>query len=271
MSVKYSMWLEYQIAANWTSPVIFVLYNTLKPVGGSLLLLAMYYVVTGGLLGDEALYFLYIGNAFYMLVSQTLFSVGWIIHDDREHFQTMTYLYISPMSYFVYLIGRSAMRFLLSILPLVVLIVLGIFLGVPYAVHYPLLMVTFVLGWVFTVSAGLLLCGINMLTARHGQSVGQAFSGIFYLFSGVIFPIKVLPVWASRFSLCLPSTYWFSLVRRSVLGGEVDSVMSEYTTMEVAVILVVISIVFFVISYSTFRLADFLARKKGILDMSTTY
>ena len=271
MYVKYAMWLQYQIDANWTSPVIFVLYNTLKPVGGSLLLLAMYYVVTGGLLGDDALYFLYIGNAFYMLVSQTLFSVGWIIHDDREHFQIMTYLYIAPMSYFVYLIGRSAMRFLLSILPLVVLVVIGIFIGVPYKVDYLLLTITFGLGWVFTISAGLLLCGINMLTARHGESVGQAFSGIFYLFSGVIFPIAVLPAWAGRFSLCLPSTYWFSLVRRSVLGGEIDSVMAGYTTMEVAVILLVISVVFFVISYFAYRFADFLARKKGILDMTTTY
>lgn len=271
MSLKYSMWLEYQIEANWTSPVIFVLYNTMKPVGGSLLLLAMYYVVTGGLLGGDALYFLYIGNAFYMLVSQTLFSVGWIIHDDREHYQTMKYLYISPMSYFMYLIGRSAMRFLLSILPLAVLIVLGAFLGVPYAVNFPLLFITFGLGWVFTVSAGLLLCGINMLTARHAESVGQAFSGIFYLFSGVVFPINALPAWAGTFSLGLPSTYWFSLVRRSVLGKEIDSVMGGFGTGEVAAILLVISVIFFLVSYVTFRFADFLARKKGILDMTTAY
>ena len=271
MSVKYSMWLEYQIEANWTSPVIFVLYNTIKPVGGSLLLLAMYYVVTGGFLGDDALYFLYIGNAFYMLVSQTLFSVGWIIHDDREHYQTIKYLYISPMSYFVYLIGRSAMRFLLSILPLSVLLVIGIFLGIPYNLDYPLLVMTFVLGWIFTISAGLLLCGINILTARHGGSAGQAFSGIFYLFSGVIFPLSALPQWGTRFSLALPSTYWFSLVRRSVLGREVDSIMSGYTTGETAILLLVISAIFFVVSFSTYKLADYLARKKGIIDMSTTY
>jgi ABC-2 type transport system permease protein len=271
MWLKYSMWLEYQIEANWTSPAIFVLYNTLKPVGASLLLLAMYYVVTGGLLGEDALYYLYIGNAFYMLLSQTLFSVGWIIHDDREHYQTLKYLYIAPLSYFGYLMGRSAMRFLLSMLPLTVLVVIGIVIGVPYKVNLLLLGITIVLGWVFIVSAGLLLCGINMLTARHGGSVGQAFSGIFYLFSGVIFPLNVLPAWGSALSLWLPSTYWFSLVRRSVLGGEVDSIMSGFTTVEVAVLLLVISLIFLVISYSVYRFADFLARKKGILDMSTTY
>lgn len=271
MSVKSSMWLEYQVEANWTSPVIFLLYNTLKPVGGSLLLLAMYYVVTGGLLGSNALYYLYIGNAFYMLVSQTLFNVGWIVHDDREHYQTLKYVYISPMSYFVYLMGRSAMRFVLSIIPLTVLIVIGFFIGVPYRIAPFLLVVTFFLGWVFIVSAGLLLCGINMLTARHGESVGQGFAGIFYLFSGVIFPLEVLPGWASRFSLWLPSTYWFSLVRRSVLGGEVDSIMNGFTTGEVAAMLLTISVVFFVISYVAYKFADFLARKKGILDMTTTY
>ncbi|MGC1119830.1 MAG: ABC transporter permease [Candidatus Methanofastidiosia archaeon] len=271
MAIRSSMWLEYQIEANWTSPVIFILYNTLKPVGGSLLLLAMYYVVTGGFLGGEGLYFLYIGNAFYMLVAQTLFNVGWIIHDDREHYQTMKYLYISPLSYFMYLMGRSAMRFLLSLLPLSVLIFLGIFLKIPYHIEIPLLIGTFFLGWIFVISAGLLLSGINMLTARHGNSVGQAFSGIFYLFSGVVFPINILPVWASTVALGLPSTYWFSLVRRSVLGKEIDSIMSGFTTGEVAVRLIIISVVFFVISYLTFRLADYLARKKGIIDMTTTY
>jgi ABC-2 type transport system permease protein len=265
------MWLEYQIEANWTSPLVFILYNTLKPVAGSLLLLAMYYVVTGGFLQDNALYFLYIGNAFYMLVSQTLFSVGWIIHDDREHYQTIKYLYISPMSYYVYLIGRSGMRFLLSILPLVVLLGLGIIIKVPYTIDIKMLALVFVLGWVFTISAGLLLCGVNLLTARHGGSVGQAFSGVFYLFSGVIFPINALPGWAHKVSLGLPSTYWFSLVRRSVLGGEIDSVMKEFTTARVVILLLVISMIFFIISYVIYKFADYLARKKGIIDMSTTY
>lgn len=271
MSMKISMWLEYQIEANWAPPLIFILYNTLKPVGGSLLLLAMYYVVTGGFLASNALHYLYIGNAFYMLVSQTLFSVGFIVHEDREHFQTLKYLYISPTSYFTYLMGRSAMQFLVSIVPLAVLVVIGIFIGVPYDVTFSLLGMTFVLGWIFTVSCGLLLCGINMLTARHGMSVGAAFSGIFYLFSGVVFPLGVLPGWAIKFAQCLPSTYWFSLVRRSVLGGEVDTVMGRYSTMEAGLLLVVISVIFFAVSYSIFRLADYLARKKGILDMSTTY
>lgn len=271
MAFKSAMWLEYQIEANWTTPVVFFLYNTLKPVGSSLLLLAMYYVVTGGFLGGDALYFLYIGNAFYMLVSQTLFNVGWIVHDDREHFQVLKYLYISPMSYFYYLIGRGAMRFLLSMVPLTVLLVLGLFLQVPYAIDPLLLLLTFILGWLFIISAGLLLCGINLLTARHGESVGQAFSSIFYLLSGVIFPLHILPSWATSFSRILPSTYWFSLVRRSVLGTEIDMIMGSYSTGEVSVLLIFLSAAFFALSYGTYRFSDYLARKKGMLDMTTTY
>jgi ABC-2 type transport system permease protein len=231
----------------------------------------MYYVVTGGFLGGDALYFLYIGNAFYMLVSQTLFNVGWIVHDDREHFQILKYLYISPMSYFVYLIGRSAMRFLLSLVPLAVLIVLGILLKVPYNIDPLLLVVTFALGWLFIISAGLLLCAINLLTARHAESVGQAFAGIFYLLSGVIFPLHVLPSWATSFSLMLPSTYWFSLVRRSVLGIEIDTIMGGYSTGEVTLLLIILSSAFFALSFGMYRFSDYLARKKGMLDMTTTY
>lgn len=271
MSFKESMWLQYQIDANWTTPFIFIVYNIVRPMGAALLLVAMFYVVTGGYMGGGDLAFLFIGNAFFMLVSQTLFFVGWIVHDDREHYQTLKYIYISPMSYFKYLIARSAMRFLLSMFALLVLLLAGLYFRIPYDPNYVLLVAVFVVGWVFIIGAGLLLSGINMLTARHGGSVGEAAAGIFYLLSGAIFPLTVLPQWVRGVSLALPSTYWFSLVRRAMLGVENDGVMAGYSTTQVILYPLGISLLLLGISYLMFVAVDHLARKKGILDMTTTY
>ncbi len=271
MSLKSSMWLQYQIDANWTRPLVFVVYNILRPVGAALLLVAMFYVVTGGYMGGGSLAYLYVGNAFFMLIAQTLFFVGWVVHDDREHYQVLKYLYISPMSYFKYLIGRTAMRFLLSGFALMVLIVLGYLLRIPYRIDWLLLVAVFLVGWAFIVGAGLLLSGINMLTARHGGAVGEALAGIFYLLSGAIFPLSILPQWVRGFSLALPSTYWFSLVRRAVLGAESEEVMAQFTTLQVVLYPMAISMVLLGLSYLSFLGVDHLTRKKGMLDMTTTY
>lgn len=271
MSFKESMWLQYQIDSNWTTPFIFIVYNIIRPIGAALLLVAMFYVVTGGYMGGGDLAFLFVGNAFFMLISQTLFFVGWIVHDDREHYQTLKYIYISPMSYFKYLIARSAMRFLLSVFALIVLLLMGIFFKIPYDLNYLLIFAVFLVGWIFIIGAGLFLSGINMLTARHGGSVGEAAAGIFYLLSGAIFPLTVLPQWVRGVSLSLPSTYWFSLVRRAILGVESDELMHQYSTLQVIVYPLVISLVLLTISYLMFIAVDHLARKKGILDMTTTY
>jgi ABC-2 type transport system permease protein len=270
MSLKTSMWLEFQIESNWTSPFIFAIYNIIKPVGAALVLVAMFYVVAGKLTGT-ALEFMYVGNAFYMLLAQTLFSIGWIVHDDREHYATLRYLYISPTPYFKYLFGRSITRYALSLIPVLVLLLLGLAFKIQYRINLLLLAIVLLLGFFFIVGTALLISGINLLTARHGGAIGEAFAGIFYLASGVVFPVSILPAWAQQIALTLPTTYWFSLIRIAVLGNEPDALLSAFPLSNLILYLVLLSIVYFAAAFLVFKLADGLARKLGILDMSTTY
>ncbi|MEM3396390.1 MAG: ABC transporter permease [Thermoplasmata archaeon] len=268
--LKTAMWLEFQIESNWTSPFIFAIYNIFKPVGAALLLVAMFYVVAGSWTGNS-LAFMYVGNAFYMILAQTLFSIGWIVHDDREHYSTLRYLYISPTPYFRYLIGRSITRYGLSIVPMLVLLLLGLVFKLEY--HFNLLLLGFalLLGFVFIVGTALIISGINLLTARHGGAIGEAFAGIFYLASGVVFPVAILPGWAQQIALAFPTTYWFSIIRIAVLGYEPDAFMSAFSLPELCIYLTLLSCLYFFIAYLVFRFADTVARKLGILDMSTTY
>ncbi len=270
-TIRMAMWLDYQIMANWTRPIIFLTYNIAKPVGSSLLLIAMYYVVTGSIMGSSALAFIYVGNAFYMILAQVMMSLGWVVHDDREHYQTLKYIYISPSSYYEYLIGRAAMRFLMALFPAFFLLLLGIIIAIPYSIDVALLTFTLLFGWFFMVASGMLLNSVNLLTARHGGAIGEAFAGIFYLFSGVVFPVSMLPAPLQAVAMYFPSTYWFSLVRRSVLGVEVDGIMKNYTINQCTLLLGITTGMFIAMSIALYLAMDYLARKRGTVEMITTY
>jgi ABC-2 type transport system permease protein len=270
-TMKVGMWLDYEIEANWTTPLIFFVYNIAKPVGASLLLLAMYYVVTGSIMGTDALAFLYVGNAFYMVLSGVMMELGWVVQEDREHYQTLKYIYISPASYYSYLIGRSAMRFFLQIFPLIFLLLIGIFIEIPYKINILLLTFTILFGWFFMISAGMVLNSVTLLTARYGGAIGQSFAGVFYLLSGVVFPISILPWYLRNFALFLPSTYWFSLIRRSVLGKEIDPVLSQIPLNMCIILIIITTAMFFCVSLALYYLMNHMARKRGTLEMITTY
>ncbi|MFP4545296.1 MAG: ABC transporter permease, partial [Methanomassiliicoccales archaeon] len=85
----YATWLGWQVEANWTSTWVFIIYSLAKPVAATLTLVVMYLIVLGEVASDPAFFsFMYIGNTFYMFVGQALFGLTWVLHEDREHFQT---------------------------------------------------------------------------------------------------------------------------------------------------------------------------------------
>ena len=113
---KWSAWLGWQMESNWARPFIFAIYSIIRPVATALILVIMFTVITilGGQDDPEKFHHLYIGNAFFMYIAQVLFGITWVIHDDREHFRTMKYIYISPANYFVYMLGRTLSKIVIS-------------------------------------------------------------------------------------------------------------------------------------------------------------
>ena len=101
-TVKVSSSLGWAIEANWTHPILFSLYTIVRPIAASLILVFIYKVIAKE--GEqEALFaFLYIGNAFYMFVTNVLAAISWIVHDDREHYQMARYIHMCPANIFYY-------------------------------------------------------------------------------------------------------------------------------------------------------------------------
>ena len=282
---KDSAWLGWQMEANWTDPFLFLTYSVVKPIAGTLILVLMYIVVTGGETQGAYFSYMYVGNALYMFVAEVLFGVTWVIHDDREHFMTLKQVYIAPMNFYMYILGRSAIKIAITTFGVVITLAFGVValgVGIDLAdVDWLLLVSSLALGLACICILGLALGGISFLTAKHSIGINEGLAGVFYVMSGVVFPITILPVWAQSISKVLPVTYWMEAVRRALeprvmeelvetsgfdvtgMGGVGDLTMMLYLLLSAGA--------FFVLSIGVFRIADHIARKKGKVDWTTAY
>ncbi len=275
---KWSTWLGWQLESNWTDPFPFIIYSIAKPIAGSLILVVMYSIIAGigGQTDIGLFHYMYVSNAFFMFVAQVLFGITWVIHDDREHYRTLKYLYISPSNFFVYMMGRTISKLLVTTLAVIVTMAFGVFfLGVPLdilGVNWLLFIVVMFIGLACVMSFGLALAGLSFLTAKHSMGMNEGVAGIFYMFCGVIFPISILPAWGISLAKVLPVTYWLELIRRTLdLGVGIDTALAGISTVDSLWILSISTIVFAIISVGIFKLGDYVARSRGLIDMTTAY
>lgn len=277
-TLKWSAWLGWQMESNWADPFLFLVYSIVKPIAGSLILVVMYTIISslGGQTDIGLFHFMYVSNAFFMFVAQVLFGVTWIIHDDREHFQTMRYIYIAPSNYFMYMIGRSLSKLVITGIAVAITLAFGtLFLDVPLdilSVNWPFFAIIMVIGIACIMSFGLALAGVSFLTAKHSGGMNEGIAGLFYLFCGVVFPIGVLPAWGVTFAKILPVTYWLELLRRVLhLGADIDPALSDIDTTSAMIILIVSTIAFSIFAIAIFKIGDYIARKNGLIDATSAY
>jgi ABC-2 type transport system permease protein len=269
---KDSIWLGWKIDANWTDPWLFAVYSVIRPISGMLIVIFLFFV--GSQVGGEGdpkyLTYLFVGNTFFTLVTEMMLSMGWVIHEDREHYEVLKYIYISPVSLYVYLLGRACSTALIALISVFISILFGVtVLQMPInflSINYPALALSLVIGLVAIASFGLILASIALLTARHGGGlIGQAVAGIFYLFCGIIFPVSALPQWAQAVSKILPLTYWMNMVRDSMFGAAPSEIIGNLP------VLAGFTVLFYIVSLGVLKLADYLARDRGLIDITTEH
>jgi len=277
---RNAAWLGWQMESNWTDPFLFAIYSIVRPIAGTLILVFMYLVITNGNTDKLLFSYMFIGNALYMYVAEVLFGVTWVIHDDREHYMTLKQVYIAPISFYYYMFGRAAIKIAITSVGVLLTILFGVFvLGVEVSfssISWPILIVSLVLGLGTLCIMGLALGGISFLTAKHGQGINEGVAGVFYVLSGVIFPITILPSWAQTWSMFMPVTYWMEAMRRGLEPGVISGLgnttgLSGLNDWSLMLVLVVSMVAFLFISVGIFRFADRTARRKGKIDWTTAY
>lgn len=278
---KVAAWLGWEMDSNWTEPWLFVVYSVIKPIAAAFILVLMYVVFAAlGNIQAPALFdFMYVGNSFFIFVGAVLFGTFQVIQSDREWYQTIRYVYISPISFYVYVMGRAFSKILVSAFAVVITLAFGTaFLGVPLVLEWanvPILIAGLLLGLFCLLAIGITLGGVTFLMARHTQTLAEAVPGIFYVFCGVLFPLSVLPGWLQSVGKAIPLTYWFDLSRRLLLpqaiAGSLPTGLTAFSDLTVLGFLAVSSLVFFGLSIGVFKLGEYLARKAGKIDMTTSY
>lgn len=275
---KFAAWLGWQAESNWADPYLFAIYSVVRPVATVFITTFMYMFIIGiGAGATKVLeYFslMYIGTVFYLYASEVMFGLSWIIMEDREHYKVLKYWYITPSNIYVYLLGRGIAKVLITTIAVCVAMAVGVFvLHVNIAstgVDLPLLIVANALGFIGMLGMGIMLAGVSLVVARHNQFIGESLAGVFYLLSGVIFPITVLPPFVQSVSQVIPFTYWLELTKRSILGFG-DPTFGSMSNIYLIAILAISSVILITVSIGVFKLCDKIAKKKGYLDRTTWY
>lgn len=275
--------LGWATEANWTDPVLFLIYSVAKPVSGALILVAMLEVV-GGASTREYRAYVVTGSALWAFVAAGVAGLAWVILDDRERYRMLKYVYVSPASFLVVLIGRAVARSLVGAMGMLITFGVGVVvLGVPFdpaAVDWPALALVSALGWASIVGVGILVAAVVMQTRQESWTYPEAVTGALFLLTGAIFPLAVLPAVLQVVGMAIPLTWWIEGTRRALFGdttsafGGDGSVWLGWTGTvppmgTIIVALLVTGAVATLGAGLAFVLSERRAKDRGLLDLTT--
>jgi ABC-2 type transport system permease protein len=277
-TIKQAIWVGWKVDTNWADPLVFAIYYLIRPLAG-LLIVGFIFIIgsaaVGGAFSPEYFAYMFIGNSFFIYVVQIMMTMSMLIHDDRAHYEVLKHIYLSPNSWAWYIIGRALNGVLNASISLVLTLGFGMFifqglLGVQIPINwlgidFSLLTLSLVLGIICFIAMGFVLCGINIMTSKVQFMLTEYVSGILYLFGGVVFMPQILPAWGQTISNALPITYFLRIVRFSILHQTESSLQTDLLYLFLTMIATII------IGVAVFRIAEYKARRDGLIDKKEEY
>ncbi len=273
--LRTAAWLGWQVESNWADPFIFVVYSVSRPLAMAFILTGMYWAVRGPAVHQQAFLGYYVANAFHNYVTIVLVGLGWVVVEEREQFETLKYVYVSPVGIFTYLAGRSSVKLALATLSTTLTLAVGWFaLGLRWdwgAVRWLPLLLALPLGLVACVYLGFLIAGWGLMLPRAAFTVNDGVALAFYLLCGVIFPVDLLPRGLAEVSLVLPFTYWYEALRRFLLGHGASTRLGAWSDGALLSALAASTLVFALVSRWGYFALEHKARRLGRLDQTTMF
>jgi ABC-2 type transport system permease protein len=188
--------------------------STIAPVMFALAAFELYRF-SGSVLVLEAI----LGAAMMSVWGQTLYGSGWATGQDRE-FGTLEPTLATPTSYLWVVSGRVLVNTVVGLAggAAVFLVVAAIYPN-PLPIANPLLFVALFVFVLLTLSiVGVVLAAAFVYTRYAGfiQNFGEF---AFYIGTGCMFPVILLPFWTTPFALVLPPTWALDALRYATLPG----------------------------------------------------
>lgn len=275
-SLLGGFWLGWQIETNWADPLIFIIYFVARPVAALTILVVMYSVIARDIIGTPFFAYVYLGGALYLLASQIVVGISLVVIEDREHYRVAKQIYSAPVNSYAYLLGRGLARFVVGAIAVSLTIPFGVWVfGLPVtwgSIDFALLLFCTLLGLVGMAALGVIIGAYTYQVTRQAFSVGETLTGAFYLLTGAVFPIDLLPEFLRPLSYALPSTYWLELARRALVREPVPyQAISSLSTETLLAILAGMAFLFVLASFFVFRWSVRVAKERGVLDVETDY
>jgi ABC-2 type transport system permease protein len=272
---RTAAWLGWQVEGNWADPVLFAIYVLARPLASALILAAMYGAVRASAAPASVFAGFYVANAFHAYVNTVLVGLGWVVFEEREEYETLKYVYASPVGMFTYLAGRSLVKFALATLSVLVTLLVGWFaLGVRWDwahVQWLPLVAATAAGLASTLFLGFLLAGWSLVLTRAAMVVLEGTTLASYLLCGVIFPVDLLPAPIRWIALGLPFTWWYEALRRFLTGHGTLGLMQQFTDAQVLLWLGGTALVFALLARWGYFAFERQARRLGRLDQTTLF
>lgn len=266
---KASFLLGWKIESNWTDPFLFIIYSLAKPLSSAFILIIMFVIITRNQL-PEYIPHLLIGNALHLYTANVLFGIAWTVIDDREYYETLKYVYISPVSLFLFLTGRGFAKYITTTVSAIIILITGSLLLkvhfslIPYwYIYLPIFMI---LGTLSLFIIGYFFAGVNFLISRQGWFLTQSATGVFLLLTGAIFPIDTLPSFLGKIGIYIPQTIWMDGMRMILLGSGWNEAFKNLSINQMTSLLALENFVYFVIIFLFFNFSLKIARTRGLID-----
>jgi len=210
---RISFWAAWKMLSNWTDPLLFGFYLILQPVATMLILVVIVHAMGGG--DRERLVFLYVGNAFFLLLRAGAFGAE-VIHHDREWHETIKSIYLAPGSYLTSVLGWTSAELATGAFSAIILLAGGwLVLDLPLALQPASLTLALVLTVVAAFALSLFLASLALFAARGSELVAGGIIGAIYLLSGILFPPSILPTPLRELAQANPLTHLATLFRAS--------------------------------------------------------
>jgi ABC-2 type transport system permease protein len=171
--------------------------------------------------GPYFLTYAILGAGMMSMWGQTLYGSGWATGQDRE-FGTLEPTIQAPSEYLYVVLGRILWNVIAGLFGgLIVYVVVVVAAGGPPALPNPVLFVVLFLFVMITLaSVGVVFAAAYVYTRYAGfiQNIGEF---AFYVGTGCMFPVVLLPFWTNPIALLFPPTWALDALRYVSIPGYV--------------------------------------------------
>ena len=194
----------------------------------------------------DYLTFVIIGQAVFVYMYATVFQVGRVFYWERMG-GTIEPLFLSPVSRRIYMLGHVCFAMLNATIDFLVVFVVGtlIFGARIDQINIPLLIIGIIMTVISLFGVGLVVNGIT-LSFRDRTNTPNILTSVFFIFSGAIAPVEMLPKWGKMIGQVLPLTYSLRIIRGSIIAGVsvTDFIGELFTLVVISILLLVVGFVF---------------------------